>query len=294
MMGKHRIVLFFLAAFFVAPVSCKSKAGRPAPEEKKAAGEAPALKEELPEKEPAIENKDEPAPSAWTRSGNAPTFSMIRSALGSKKSAPVKILGKPMPLGDGRFLCVTLVPKDTEEAKVSALVVSENQGKAQIESRVELPAGKSEYEQDPDDPDAALIFYVISGTNPKVPARKAVDLDQDGEIEAWLLLHYDSGPERMVGSQMRKMYYIIDVDPSAAVAFMTETSITPDGDVAAEGLTAKVKYKDLNKDGHDDIIVKGNRWVWEEFEEDDAQDDKSFEHVHLWDAKSDTWVKKEE
>lgn len=224
----------------------------------------------------------EPAEVAQERGGEAPTFSMIRAKLGIAKQEKVRVLGKPLPLGDGRFVCtICRQPGEGlgEHARLIVLVVSRVADGARIESRVELQAGRSHFAGDEDDD--ADFGFLAGEDEPAVLARDVGDLDGDGEVEAWLVVKY-SEIERAVGEVQRKHTFVIDVDPAASVAFSRITSLWGLESECDIDQTLRLRYRDVDGDGHPDIVLKGKL-------EKECGEVVEIEETHLWDEASDTW-----
>jgi hypothetical protein len=144
-------------------------------------------------------------------------MSMIKKAL-SEQGTGMKGFsqhGKPLALGDSRFVSVVF-PGDPSATPIpTALILSENGGKAQIEGMIELA------------PTEGIFVYT---SYPSIAERKAGDLDNDGEPEAWFYLRYNTPPEPAVGTTTIGEYFIIDVDPSPRIAFQTISSRDPMAD----------------------------------------------------------------
>ena len=204
-------------------------------------------------------------------------MSMIKRAL-SGKGNNIKSFsqcGKPLALGDSRFVSVVFPGDPSADIIPTVLVLSENGGKAQIEGMIELS------------PTEGIFAYT---SYPTIAERKAGDLDNDGEPEAWFFLRYNTPPEPGVGSTAIGEYFIIDVDPSPRIAFNTISSRDPIADTYLH-VAEKVRYGDENSDGHPDVIVKGKQCqlMYNEVKDDNVSSCEETRRVYLWDAETDSW-----
>jgi hypothetical protein len=224
----------------------------------------------------------------WVRSGERPTFSMIKNAYRAKHGKKIRIHAKPQELDGGRYFCLVseLLYEHEDDTdpwndNLFALVVSENGGEAQLESRVELLVKKSELAlaQDPEfEPYSADMELSIDKST-------VGDLDADGHPEALVKTRY-SVQERAHGLTYRTQYYIINVDPVAMVAFSVLTYVSTDESECEYSLYAHCKRKDVDGDTHPDIVVK---------EEEEAEcmgvgDGEQYVTEYLWDKATDTWL----
>ncbi len=212
-----------------------------------------------------VEDTDtEPAEETlWVRSGKPPTDQMIMDAVGTREGLAPTLLGEGTPVSDGLFMRLIVQPPF-----VVAMLVSEHEGKAQIESRVKLP-----------------IDTLNLDTNaPVVMAQEVLDVDSDDELEVSLALVFDTHPQASGTGSHREQAFILDMDPVPRVAFTTITHTEPlSGAGAMTDLVTKIA--DADGDGHADIHVSGKQCI--------GKACTPMDMTYFYNDASDSWAEKQ-
>jgi len=232
------------------------------------AAPAPRPTASPPPAQPAVPTA--PPTPAWTRSGKAPTLAMVKQALKAEGKPGATVLGKPLAVGDGRFVAAV----HDGGGSVELLVLSESGGAAQVEGRAGVKLEG---------------YWDGEGVLPSIAAWEAGDLDADGEPEAWAVVRYDTEPEPAVGNATVGLYVVLDLDPYARVAFQLKTQNLPQASTALE-LRTTVKYADASGDGHPDINVRAKECSDQQQGDDWKRVCETSHAVYNWDQSSDAWV----
>jgi hypothetical protein len=221
------------------------------------------------------ETSDEEMPSG---AKNPPTVSTIKKIMKEIDVDVENICHEALPLGDGRYVSIVF----TGDEDLIALVISENAGKAHVESMADLPLeGYYSYPE----------YWGDDGQYPKVAKLEKGDFDNDGEIEIQVNVRYYTAPHPGVGGSERWKLFVIDVDPSARVALSLMYKEITEADTLPDKL-GSVEFEDQTGDGHGDAVVKGKECVWK------LQADgwnwkeicKPFEKIYSWHKVTDKWI----
>jgi len=200
--------------------------------------------------------------AASERSGEQPGGAAIMGALRAEGTEAAALLGRPQPVGDGRFLVVATSGGD--RPSLTFAVVGDDDG-ARIEATLPL-----ELEEEVD----------AMNEPPNVAARDVDDLDGDGEREAMALVRYMTPPERAVGPAEIGHYFLFDLDPEPSIAFSEQTQRSQ----ASMELRGHVTLEDGDGDGHPDVHIRYTDCIAGEQPECERR-----EAVHLYDPDTDRW-----
>jgi len=239
-----------LVATLTLILGCQDDAPPPAPAIEMAANPTPApppIPTPTPTPTPVEVAPAEEAAPTFTRSGEIPAGQGVLAALGAEGVDAQAMLGRPLEVGDGRFIVVATTGGNSPELHVA--VVSDNAGGAQLEHHLPLT-----FETDID----------AESEPPRIAAREVKDFDGDSESEAFLLVRFMTPPERAIGESQIGHYILLDLDPQLSIAISMETQRAR----ASAQTRGAVIWRDANADGHDDFTVR----VRDCYEDDDAPD----------------------
>ncbi|MDP3273608.1 MAG: hypothetical protein Q8Q09_00330 [Deltaproteobacteria bacterium] len=183
------------------------------------------------------------------RSGRAPTMGSVLAALRTQvaSSASFVAQGGFSALGEGRYVAVVMQtdPAYPRSPRLAVVTVSENAAAPQIEGLAYVPTENVWQARD------------SNGCTLTVNGRQVRDLDQDGEKELSLAITFCSQPTCPTGFVTYGYLAVFDLTPTPRLVAMVERSVVPQ---APETLTSRgrtTRWRDVNGDGHADLIVSG-------------------------------------
>lgn len=190
--------------------------------------------------------------------------------------ARIGLVGDPVPLPDGGHVAIVraaLGRRDasgTEGSRLFAVGLRPRRGgRGWDRRRMELD------------------FGVIGIARPVVHAARLEDVDDDGELELFLDVEVETSTDCDLGHCTVRRIWILDaLDPSFFRGALHERSFTCDG-AHAERRTAEITLRDVDGDGHRDIVVSEHRCVVDRQGERVCRDQ---EQAHLWRAERDDYA----
>lgn len=244
---------------------CDKKEARTADGDETGQAGAPETASTQDEKqtEPAGPSTAPPAQKVWTRSGKQPDDDALLQALGSDEQPGEAVLvGEGADMGDGRFFRLA-----TKGPRILALLVSENEGQAQVEAKVPLPVEMLSTREGP----------------VELEEIEMEDLEGDEEKELLLTVSYHTHPGGSGGGTKREQLFVVDLEPVVRVAFTVLTDVEP---VEGAGAVthADIELKDEDGDGHADIVLTGKQCIASACEPMDV--------TYFYNPASDSWAEK--
>jgi len=261
MATRHATVMLGIVVMLGGCKDCGEKA--PEPVEPKRAEEGDRPPTDLDAPPAATPPTTAPAPQVWTRSGAQPADDALVQALQSDgEPGETALVGEAEDLGDGRYFRLAV-----RGPRILALLVSENEGQAQVEARVPMPVEMLSTKEGP-----VQVLDVELG-----------DLEADEEEELLVTVSYHTHPTGGGGGSTRQQKVVLDLEPVIRVAFTVLTGVAPTEGAGAV-TEAQIAFEDRNGDDHADVVLTGKQCIASACEPMDV--------VYYYNPASDSWAEK--
>ncbi|MDP3273609.1 MAG: hypothetical protein Q8Q09_00335 [Deltaproteobacteria bacterium] len=183
------------------------------------------------------------------RSGRAPTMASVLAALRAQVASSARFVaqGGLSALGEGRYVAVIeqTDPAYPRSPRLAVVTVSENASAAQIEGLAYVPT------------EGVWQAHGDDGCALTLEGRQVRDLDQDGELEISLAVRFCSQSSCPIGFTTYGYLAVFDLVPVPRLVAMVERSLTPTLANAWATRRRRTQWRDVNGDGHADLIVSG-------------------------------------